>query len=93
MPKIHFAYTREGEKNYVKHKVDIFVDDEIFANYESAKKTDLSVSIYAFYEGLGITLKPVFDGVDFPDTNASMDQLRELTGKLSDFRVWKKKSS
>ena len=92
MPDIHFDYSKTGEKNYVKHIVKIVVDGEEFAHYETARKTDLSVPVYAFYEKLGINLKPVFDGVDFPDCVASMDQLRELTGQMSEFRIWKKKS-
>ena len=92
MPDIHFDYSKTGEKNYVRHVVKIEVDGEEFAYYEASKKTDLSVPIYAFYEKLGIILKPVFDGVDFPDCKASIDQVRELTGQISGFRIWKKKS-
>jgi len=92
MHDIHFEYARTGEKNYVLHILDIYVDSELFANYESPKKTDFSPQVYKFYERLGIEVKPVFDGVDFPDCKATMDQLRELTGLLSDIRVWKKKS-
>ncbi len=92
MPDIHFEYSKTGEKNYVMHKLDIYVDGEVFANYESKSKTDFSPHVYKFYEKLGINVKPVFDGVDFPDCKASMDQLRELTGLLSSIRIWKKKS-
>lgn len=91
MPAIRFGYSKTGEKNYVRHVLDILVDGEEFAKYESPKKTDLSVPVYDFYEKMGIKVKPVFDGVDFPDCKASMDQLRELTAKMSQFRLWKKK--
>ena len=91
MPSIHFDYQRTGEKNYVRHVLTILVDGEEFTRYETPKKTDFSVAVYDFYKRLGVEVKPVFDGVDFPDCKASLDQLRELTGQMSDFRVWKKK--
>ncbi len=91
MPDIHFDYAKTGENKYVKHVLTIYVDGEEFAKYETPKKTDFSVPVYAFYEKIGIKVKPVFDGVDFPDCKTSMDLLRELTGQMSDFRVWKKK--
>ena len=91
MHKIHFDYYKTGEKNFVRHHLDIFVDGDEFAVYESAKKTDLSPPVYDFYAEIGVAVKPVFDGVDFPDCAADMEQLRALASRLSDFRQWKKK--
>lgn len=92
MPDIHFAYSKTGEKNYVRHVLTILVDGEEFAKYETPKKTDFSVPVYAFYEKISVKAKPVFDGVDFPDCTTSMEELRELTGQMTSFRVWKNKS-
>ncbi len=91
MPEIHFDFAKTGEKKHIKHVLTILVDGEEFAKYETSKKTDISVPVYRFYERMGIKTKPVFDGVDFPDCKASLDELRELTGQMSEFRIWKKK--
>ena len=89
--KIHFDYSKKENKRLPhQFNLEIILDGEPFRSYQATSKAELSTPVYDFYKLIGVSVKPIFGDIDFPDCEATQKQVDVLAATLSEYRIFKK---